>query len=715
MFQGKSIRLRLIEEGLVELCFDREGESINKLDQRTVAELGQATQIIGSTPSIRGVLVTSTKDAFIVGADITEFGEMFKMPLPELVASLDQSNTVATAFEDLPVPSVAAINGFALGGGLELALCATYRVMSAKAQIGLPEVSLGLFPGMGGTVRLPRISGPAEAVDWIAGGRPVDAKKAESAGVVDLVSPPEALRESALGLLRQAAVGEMDWRSRQARKRAPVATDDGQWQSVFETTKTKLAAGTATHQPAALMAVRLMERSVLLDREQALHAEAKAFAEVTKTQAASALVQTFLSDQVVRKNARKQATNGRALRQCGVLGAGIMGGGIAYTLALRGLSVRMKDIAPRQLERGMTEAAKLLSKQVKGGRKTQEQADKILGGITPQLDYNGFGDIDMVIEAVVEDIGVKRNVLAALENVVRQDTVIASNTSSLLIDDIARALGRPENFVGLHFFNPVPVMPLVEVIKGTKTSDAAVATAVSCGLSMGKIPVVVKDCPGFLVNRVLTPYIRGFLQLIADGADFIRVDRVMEAFGWPMGPAYLEDVLGMDTGSHVNDLISAGYGERMPPLEHDALRLMAGQGRYGQKNGIGFYRYELDPGGKPKRSEAADTHDLLAAVQPKGRRDFSDEEIVDRMMLPLVIEAAHALEEAVVETAAELDLALLLGIGFPAYLGGALKYADWLGLDEVVRRAGRYAALGPMYRPTSRMLEMAAEKTRYYP
>jgi 3-hydroxyacyl-CoA dehydrogenase / enoyl-CoA hydratase / 3-hydroxybutyryl-CoA epimerase / enoyl-CoA isomerase len=344
----------------------------------------------------------------------------------------------------------------------------------------------------------------------------------------------------------------------------------------------------------------------------------------------------------------------------------------------------------------------------------QEKADNVLASITPQLDYTHFTSADVVIEAVVENIKVKHVVLSELEGVVREDTVIASNTSSLRIDDIAVPLKCPENFVGMHFFNPVPVMKLVEIIKGAKTSDTAVSTAVGYAVAMGKTPIVVKDCPGFLVNRVLTGYMRGFLQLIADGADFEKCDKVLEAFGWPMGPAYLEDVVGMDTGSHVSDIISAGYPDRMPPIALDALKLMAQNKRFGQKNGIGFYKYETDPNGKPKRSVAEDTRALLAQIQPNGTRDFTDQEIIERTMLPLIIEAAHAIEDGVVASPVELDQALLMGIGFPAYLGGPLKYADWLGLAHVCERADSYAKLGKAYEPTARMRAMAAAGQTYY-
>ena len=714
LFRGETIQLSRIDEGFVELRFDRSDVAINKLDQLTIKEWQAATELIAASADLRGVLVTSGKAMFIVGADINEFGAMFKLPAEKLSAANLRSNVVANAFEDLPVPTVAAINGFALGGGLEMTLSAALRVMSNTAQVGLPEVKLGLYPGLGGTVRMVRVAGPAVAIDWISTGKPHKADAALQAGVVDEICAPDELRETALACLRKAATGKIDWRARQERKRKPLQMGADEIHAVFEAGRIKVATGSAKHQPAASIAVDMMEQAATQNRAGALAMESDNFAKVAKTQAADSLVQAFLNEQALRKLFRQHARNARALKQCAVLGAGIMGGGIAYISALHGTPVLMKDISSSQIDVGISEVTRQLARQVKDGRLKQEHANQVLGSIKGQLDYAGFDGADVVIEAVVENLQIKHAVLLELEGVVRSDTIIASNTSSLRIDDIAQPLSRPGNFVGMHFFNPVPVMALVEVIKGSRTSDVAVSTAVSFVVAMGKTPIVVKDCPGFLVNRILTPYIRAFLQLVSDGADFVRIDRVMEAFGWPMGPAYLEDVVGLDTGSHVNDVISAGYAQRMPPLQYDALQLMVARKRYGQKNGIGFYRYEQDPNGRSKKSSAPDTYELLAQIQPTGRRDFADEEIVERMMLPVMIEAAHALEDGVVATPAELDMSLVLGIGFPKYLGGALKYADWLGLAHVVRLSDKYAHLGQQYCATKTMRDMAVKGHRYY-
>ncbi len=712
MFAGESIQVKPIGDGLVELSFHRPAETINKLDQRTLDEFREASAMIARDASVRGVLVTSAKDVFIVGADIGEFSALFQRPAETIAAHVRRNNDALVAFEDLAVPTVAAINGFALGGGLELALACSLRVMSTSARVGLPEVSLGLFPGLGGTVRLGRIAGARVAVDWIRTGKPAGAEQAREAGVVDGVADPAALRDAALDLLRRAAAGEIDWRAAQQRKRDAMASDA---LDAFDAALEQVSATASAHQPAALRAAQTMRQGATLTRDAALDREARAFAEVAKTQAASALVQTFMSQQALKKTFKAYAAKARPVTRAAVLGAGIMGGGIAYASALRGTPLRLKDIAQGQLDLGMGEAQRQLARQVKAGRLAQDKADAVLASITPQLDYTGFDESDLVIEAVVENLAVKRKVLVELEQQVRPDAVIASNTSSLRIDDIATPLARPENFVGMHFFNPVPVMPLVEVIRGERTSEAAVASAVGYAVAMGKTPIVVKDCPGFLVNRILTPYILAFVDLVAEGVDFERIDRAMEAFGWPMGPAYLQDVVGMDVGSHVVDVISAGYPERMRPDDRSALRLMVANGRYGQKSGAGFYRYEKDEAGKLRKQVAPEAHALLAQQRAASTRMIADAEIVERLMLPMIGEAIHALAEGVVATPAELDTALLLGLGFPAHVGGALKYADWLGLDALLARFAHYAPLGEAYRAPALLREMAAAQRLFYP
>ena len=379
-----------LDEGFVELCFDGRGASINKMDQKMSGELAEAVHILAGMAELRGVLMTSAKDVFIVGADINEFNALFKLPAEQMIAANYCSNEPINAFEDLAVPSVAAINGYALGGGLEMALSAVYRVMSTTAQIGVPEVNLGLYPGAGGTVRLPRVSSAQVAIDWISSGKPSKAGAALEAGVVDETCAPEALRETALGLLRRAAAGALDWRAHRERKRRPLALTAEQVAAIFGLAKTRVAASSAKHQPAALAAVEMMEQAALKGRASARELEASVFVRVAKSQAASSLIQVFHNDQLLKKLFRRHAQNARPVKQGAVLGAGIMGGGIAFASALRGTPVLMKDIADKQLELGCAEAAKQLARQVKSGRLAQDKANRILASIKPQLDYNNF-------------------------------------------------------------------------------------------------------------------------------------------------------------------------------------------------------------------------------------------------------------------------------------------------------------------------------------
>ena len=713
IFSGKSISCEQLDGGIVELKFDRQGDAINKFDAQTVGELKAAAEAVAKSKA-KGLLVTSGKDVFIVGADITEFGKNFSGSEEELLQWLADANAVFNAVEDLDLPSVTAINGVALGGGFEMCMATDYRVMSTAAQVGQPEVKLGILPGFGGTVRLPRLIGADNAIEWIAGGNPSRPDAALKVHAVDAVVAPDKLREAALGLLKDCMAGKFDWRARRAQKKAPLMLGPIESMMVFETAKAFVAGQAGKHYPAPVEAVKVIQKAAGKGRDEALKIEAAGFAKVARTPVANSLIGLFLNDQLLKKKAKAATKIARPIKQAAVLGAGIMGGGIAYQSAVRGTPIIMKDIADKQLELGMSEANKLLAKQVERRKLTPEKAGDVLSKIRPTLNYGDFANVDVIVEAVVENPKIKKSVLAEVEKLVKPGTIIASNTSSISIDELAGALQHPENFLGMHFFNPVHRMPLVEVIYGAKTSKEAIATIVAYANAMGKNPIVVKNCPGFLVNRILFPYFGGWSAALRDGADFVKVDRIMENFGWPMGPAYLQDVVGIDTSYHVGDVLAEGYPDRMSKTFKTALDVMYENKRYGQKNGIGFYKYETDPKGKPKKVADPQTYDLIKPVQPGGPKEMSEEEIIDRHMLPMIIETARCLEEGIVETPNEADMGLVLGIGFPPFRGGALKYADTLGLKTVVEKAAKFASLGKLYEPTARMKEMAAKGETYY-
>jgi len=714
IYQSDAVRVERLDGNIAELVFDLQNESVNKFNRATVAALTGALDALDATDGIEGLLITSAKPVFIVGADITEFIELFSAGTDKLKAFSGVNTTNLNRLEDLPYPSCVVINGFAMGGGLEACLAADFRVMSTAARIGLPETKLGIIPGWGGTVRLPRLIGVDEAVNWIASGKDQSATAALKAGAVDAIAEPDQLRAIGLTTLNEAMKGKLDYQSRRTAKCSPLPMNNTEATMAFFTMKALVQQQAGKNYPAPVAAVTAMEKARSLDRAGALAAEADAFAEVATTTAASAMVGIFLSDQLLSKKAKTwEKQTDRKVSKAAVLGAGIMGGGIAYQSASRGVPIRMKDIAQSGLDLGLSEANKLLSKQVARGRLTVEKMGAALNNIDPTLTYEGFTDVDIVVEAVVENPKVKLAVLAETEQHINEDTILASNTSTISISYLAETLKRPENFCGMHFFNPVHAMPLVEVIRGDKTSDRAIARTVAYANRLGKKAVVVNDCPGFLVNRVLFPYFDGFSKLLRDGADFQQVDRAMERWGWPMGPAYLMDVVGMDTGVHAGEVMAQGFPDRMQLDFKTGTQIMAENNRFGQKNGKGFYDYVADKRGKLKKT-ATDTSYELMAPHVAERVEFDADDIVARMMLPMATEMSRCLEEGVVESASEADLSLIYGLGFPPFRGGVLRWMDTVGLKHIAQLSDKFAGLGKSYELTEGMQAMLANGKTYY-
>ncbi|RPI14067.1 MAG: fatty acid oxidation complex subunit alpha FadB [Lysobacterales bacterium] len=714
LYSGPAFSATAVGDGIVELKFDLTGDSVNKLNQAALRDFDAATQAIAKDSSVKGVIVTSGKPVFIVGADVTEFGGMFAAGEEGVAKGVLEVNRMLSRFEDLPVPTVAAINGVCLGGGLELALACDYRVMSTAASVGFPEVKLGIFPGFGGSVRMPRVIGIDNAIEWIAAGADKKPDVALKDGAVDAVVAPEKLRDAALAMVRQAIDGKLDWKAKRAEKLAPVKLNGIEQLMAFNSAMAVVGAQAGPNYPAPMLVLRSMQEGATKGRDEALVIEGKAFAKAAVTPQANALIGLFLADQVVKKTAGTWAKKATAeIKQAAVLGAGIMGGGIAYQSASKGTPIIMKDIRSEALDIGMNEAGKLLSKQVEKGRMKPEAMSATLSRIRPTLNYGDFKEADIVIEAVVENPKVKKAVFAELEGLIREDTIIASNTSTISITFLAEGLKRPQNFVGMHFFNPVHMMPLVEVIRGKQSSDAAVATTVKLAQKMGKTPIVVNDCPGFLVNRVLFPYFAGFHMLLRDGADFQAVDKAMERFGWPMGPAYLMDVVGMDTAVHAAGVMAEGFPDRMQPDFTSTTQVLVEQKRYGQKTGKGYYSYEPDKKGKPKKSPDPATYELVKGVVAE-RREFAPEEIVARCMVPMVNEIARCLEDKIVATPQEADMSLIYGIGFPPFRGGACRYVDQMGAANFVALADKYASLGKLYDAPRLLRDMAAGNRKFF-
>ncbi|PHR83488.1 MAG: fatty acid oxidation complex subunit alpha FadB [Colwellia sp.] len=714
IYQGQSLSAQLLDDGIVELKFDAQG-SVNKFDQATFVEYKAVVAAINNCSEAKGVMVTSGKSTFIVGADITEFLETFKEPEEVLIPWVKKSSDVFDSFEDIQLPTIAAINGVALGGGCEMTLVCDYRVADTSVSIGLPETKLGLMPGFGGTVRLPRIIGADNAIEWMSTGKAYRADAALAVGLLDAVVAPEKLQQAAISMLKLAIADKLDWRAKRQEKLEPLKLSKIESVMTFTTCKGMIAAKAGKHYPAPMIMVNTIEAASTLDRAGAMALENANFAKLAKTDAATAQIGLFMSDQVIKgkaKKAAKQAT--KSVKKAAVLGAGIMGGGIAYQSAYKGTPIIMKDINDQALDLGLSTAAGILIKQVERGRMNAKKMAGVLNNITPSLSYDSVKDVDIVVEAVVENPKIKGMVLAEVEGVLSDDAILTSNTSTISIDLLAQSVKRPENFCGMHFFNPVNKMPLVEVIRGKDTSDETVAAVVAYAAKMGKSPIVVNDCAGFYVNRVLFPYLAGFSQLVLEGADFVAIDKVMEKqFGWPMGPAYLIDVVGIDTADHCTSVMSVGFPTRMKKVDNDPVSTLYSNERLGQKNGKGFYDHIKDKRGRPKKVAAQTAYDLFSA-HCADKKEFSNEETIARLMIPMINEVVRCLEEGVIASAAEADMGLIYGLGFPPFRGGAIRYLETLGLSNYITMADKYAHLGEYYQVTDGMREMAKSGKSYF-
>ncbi|MGB1159267.1 MAG: fatty acid oxidation complex subunit alpha FadB [Porticoccaceae bacterium] len=719
MYLGNTLSLIGLENGFVELNFNNASAPVNKFDQQTLGELSEALEKLSTTPEVRGLLLSSSKSSFIVGADISEFNTLFAMTEEQFIESVQSVNRLLSKLEDFAFPSVAAINGHAMGGGLEICLACDARVITTEAVVGLPETGLGILPGWGGTVRLPRLSGFKTALAWITSGAQHSSEKALEQGVVDAVVDSDQLREQSLDLLEQMATGQRDFTVSRQAKLAEVSIPSADREQITTDYREAITAKSGSHYPAPLAVVDLMHKSSQLTRDAALELEALTFYKLSQTPQARALIGLFTGEQYVSKCAKnallKLDQEPLKIKTGGVIGAGIMGGGIAYQNAISGFPIVMKDIAQAALDTGIAQADKLLNKSVARGKLDEFEAQRTLEMITPSLDDQDLTRCDMVIEAVVEQQAVKQMVLSALENQLQPGAIIASNTSTISINQLASELQRPEQFCGMHFFNPVNAMKLVEVIRAEKTADSTIAAVCDYALKLGKKPVVVNDCPGFLVNRVLFAMCLGMEMLLRDGVDFQQIDSVMEAWGMPMGPAYLIDVIGLDTVFHCYSVMMDGIPQRFTRHPDGwPTELLFKEDRLGQKNSLGYYQYQRSDTGRTVRAPDPQVKKMLQSMTPPVS-DINSQEIIDRLLLPLAMEMAHCLEEGVVDSPTEADMALIWGIGFPAFRGGICRWMDEQGLDSICQRAEQYTELSEIYRPTENLRNMALANQLFYP
>jgi 3-hydroxyacyl-CoA dehydrogenase/enoyl-CoA hydratase/3-hydroxybutyryl-CoA epimerase len=701
-----------VHNGIAVVTFDLPGEPVNKLSDAVKVEFEALLIGLRDDSSIRAaVLISGKPDSFIAGADIEEFTALTTESAAERLSFEGQE--MVSRIETLPTPVVAAIHGACLGGGLELALACHYRVATdhPKTQLGLPEVQLGLIPGAGGCQRLPRLIGARAALDMILTGRSERGAKALRLGLVDELVPPSILRATAIAAADRLAREGLPRRRPKGGLRgfALDRTAAGR-RMVYRAAEKQVLAKSGGHYPAPLKALEAVRIGLEQGITAGLAAEHRFFGELAVGDVSRKLVQVFFATTALKKDDGIPPGTAvpRQIRRLGVVGAGFMGAGIAGTAALNvEVDTRLKDADLERVGKGLRSAGAILAERLKRRRLTRPQFERLSALISGGADYSGFARADLVIEAVFEDLALKRRVLAEVEAVTRPEAIFASNTSTIPIRDIAAEALRPERVLGMHFFSPVEKMPLLEVIPTEATAPEAIVTAVRFGRRMGKTVIVVADHPGFWVNRILSPYLNEAAILVTEGVPIELIDGTMTAWGFPVGPIALLDEVGLDVAQKAGAVMHDAFGERLHPPE--ALARLLGDGRLGRKNGRGFYRYH-----EGHKAGVDDSVYTLLGVRPV---EDADATVVERRLVYAMLnEAAMALDEGAVRSSRDGDVGALFGIGFPAFRGGPLRTIDDLTPARVVDVLRDLADVhGPRFTPATDLVDMATQGRRYYP
>jgi 3-hydroxyacyl-CoA dehydrogenase / enoyl-CoA hydratase / 3-hydroxybutyryl-CoA epimerase len=703
---SRTFRAERVDDALAHLIVDDPARPLNVLDAAALASLDAALGALEAMPGLQGVVLRSGKPGtFVAGADIHAIASITDPA--EVVAIVRRAHAVFDRLAALPCPTVAAIDGVCLGGGVELALACDSRIAAEEphTQIGLPEVMLGIFPAFGGTTRLPRLVGMQAAADLILTGRSLDARRAEKMGLIARAVPQAWLVENAHRRLAELRQRPPERRRDAYRARGAVAgfldgTAPGRAIVLGQARKLTLKR-TGGQYPAPLAAIDVLGRGASLPVAEALKLEERV-ADLVVGDVCKNLIRIFLLSEKAKKPSAGPAPG--PIRNLSLIGTGAMGGGIAELASRSGIRVRMRDLKPEALTKALQTVAKLIDERGRKKRMKPWERAQQLARITATTEPDGLGLADAAIEAVVEDLGVKRRVFGELETRMRPDALLATNTSSLSVEELASGLARPDRFLGFHFFNPVHRMPLVEVVRGSRTSDLALATAIALARRLGKTPVVVADSPGFVVNRVLMAYLREAMHLLEEGYAVADIDGAMRRFGMPMGPFEVLDEVGLDVASKVAGVLGRAFSDRMTPAP--ILEALVKEGRLGKKTGAGFYLHRGKQRQPDPRVEA-----LLGGA--RRRAATSPEALAERMVLAILNESAHALDERVVDDPGMLDLAMVFGAGFPPFRGGPLRHADALGLQHVANRlTALRAERGERFRPAARILAAAESGSR---
>lgn len=647
---------------------------VNAIGIAVRSGLVAALDELNNVPAVKAIVLSCEGRTFFAGADITEFGK------PRLSPTLQE---VIVALEKSAKPVIAAIHGSALGGGLETALACHFRVAVPSAKVGLPEITLGLFAGGGGTQRLPRLIGPEKALEFVLSGKAVGAPQALDLGIVDAVDEGDP---ATIGTAFARRVIDENLPSVPVRNRDDKLAATRADPSAFDALAKKLTARTKG-QLAPQANIDSIRRSFTMDIDEALAIDAVANRELMEGSQSRALRHLFFAErEAARIPGLPETAKAREVAKAAIIGAGTMGGGIAMCFAGAGIPVAIIDTTQEALDRGMDRVKGNYATSVKRGSISQDQMDSRLALITPAVDRAAAADADVVIEAVFEDMGVKKEIFADLEKRVKPGTVLASNTSALDVDEIADVLDRPEDFVGMHFFSPANVMKLLEVVVAAKTSPDAILTAMAVGKSIGKVPVYSGNCDGFIGNRMVAKRSAQAERLLQQGALPQQVDAALTNLGFPMGPLTTNDMSGLDIGYSIRKRRGTPF-----PIA-DAI---VESGRLGQKTGAGYYRYE--PGDRTPYPNPETEELILATSQKLGieRRQIPEAEMVERLLFPLINEGARILEEGIALRASDVDLVWINGYGWPRHLGGPMFYADEAGLPRIVARMREMAAETP--------------------
>jgi 3-hydroxyacyl-CoA dehydrogenase len=683
---------------------------VNALSPPMWTALDEAVGRAGSDPGVDAIVVIGSGSTFIAGADIKVFDT-----LKTREQSLDRSagtHALLKRLEDSRKPLVAAIHGHALGGGNEVAMACHYRIATRDATIGQPEVLLGIIPGAGGTQRLPRLCGAALALRLCTDGRPITAEQALAGGLIDRVVAGD-LRHAAIAFARDRADrGE----TRKTRDLSDRIADVASGLAACREVRTSLDQN-ATGLSAPYAAVAAIEAGLQLPFDAGSRRERDLFADCVVSTQSKALRHLFFAEREATKvpDVTKD-TPVRNIARAAVVGAGTMGGGIAMTYANAGIAVLLKDVDQAALDRGLETIRKNYESSVSKGRMTHEELVRAMSLITPTTTDNGFDTVDIVVEAVFEDMALKKATFTGLGRVTRSGCILASNSSTLDIDEFARASGRPGDVVGHHFFSPANVMKLLEIVRGRETSPETMATSIKLARRLGKVGVVVGNCFGFVANRLLAYYLREAHLLLEEGASVPQIDRALIEFGMPVGPFGMQDIAGIDVGARIRQYLKAMGKTRAEGPQSEIPDRLFEMGRYGQKTGAGWYRYE--PGSRARIPDPLIEQLAGEAASRRGieRRPISDPEIISRVTTALANEGASVVDEGYASRASDIDVIYCYGFGFPRHRGGPMFYAETIGLPTVLERVKEYRArFGDYWRPAPLLERLVAEGRGFRP